>query len=202
MRLLTYGELLQIYLILEQLGECDMAECFGLGFGIDISKGSCEKNNTTLTELNAVGMAIADAEINARASCPKGADCRGRVSVITPPTCRTVTVNRRGRKFKLCVCFATAKFEGDCSKLKKVGNGGNGEPVTEIKAKNYRKFFEKVSRLPDLPKTPTGPCQMYRQQRGRGFFYPICAGKCDKGKCKTIITADSKGRIVARCKCK
>lgn len=54
--------------------------------------------------------------------------------------------------------------------------------------------------LPPKPSGPTGPCQMYRDQRGRGFDYPICAGDCESGTCKTTVKVRG-NRFKATCTC-
>lgn len=55
----------------------------------------------------------------------------------------------RNRKIRLCVCFATARYKGQCGKLEIGGNGsGDGQPINALKAGNYGKFLEKVAKPP------------------------------------------------------
>ncbi len=182
-----------------------MAKCTALGMGLIIEAGACPADKTML-ELRVLGMALADAELNAGRTCPKGRRCIGTARVVTPPTLRTVTITVGGRRVRSCVAVATATYDGECKADRDVPEPRPAarRPIKEITARNLSEFFAKVMQLPKLPRrTPTSECQMYRTKIGRGGYeVPICAGACDGGKtCKTTVTVDARGRITASCSC-
>jgi hypothetical protein len=138
--------------------------------------------------------AIADAEKKAKEWCPEGCKCEGVAIPDGPPTCRT----GGSADDPYCVCSVGAILNGTCSKPG--GKKAPAAPGASIKAGSLREFFKKVAELPTLPRNPKGKCRMYKEQRGHGFYYPVCAGDCTTGKCRTIVEV-GKRSVSARCEC-
>lgn len=164
--------------------------CTALGYGTQVSQGPCKDDLTLDLAIKLMEQAIDDAEAKATATCPPNCKCVGTATPLGPPTCSSFHLG----EVQYHIWIVTAAFDGDC-------DCGGGQVVKEIESSDFRDFFQKVSKLPKLPEDPKGPCQMYQQQHGHGFSYPVCAGTCANGNCRTIINVRGK-RVTAKCDCR
>jgi hypothetical protein len=172
-----------------------MAECHAIGIGIVTSDGACGPGNPSLDDaVKCLEKAIDDAEQQASKSCPAGQKCQGTAVPVGAPTSRTVNLG----DVVYCLTIVTVTLDGQCGQP---GAAPPPPPGQVIEADDFREFFRKVEALPDVPANPAVPCRMYREQKGHGFYYPICKGPCPGGKtCETIV--EVRGRKVrAYCKC-
>jgi len=166
-------------------------ECIGSGTARVVLDGPCNEDSLTLDlAVKLMEEAIEKAEQDATKDCPKGCKCEGKATP-DPPSCWSFTEGGKPKQ----LWEVRARFDGKC-----VCPDDQGKPG-KLKGKNLREFFKKVSELPELPAAPKGKCQMYKQQRGHGFWYPVCAGECKKGACKTIVTVE-KESATAECDCR
>ncbi len=91
-------------------------------------------------------------------------------------------------------------MDGNCESPPKKPNPDEGKRF--VYGKNIRELFKKMEDLHDLPKDPKEDRRLYREQRGVGFWYPVCAGPCPsgKGKCKKTVEI-VRDECLARCHC-
>lgn len=168
-----------------------MAQCTALGFAGAVGEGPCPTQPSVDLAVKLMEAAIDDAQAKASKQCPEGCICKGKGMPVGPPTCYPFKIE--GKQYYRWVMTATFDGECECPEKKRT--------KPRIEAKDYREFFRKVAELPKLPRKPKGECQMYQQQHGHGFPYPVCAGECTKGKCTTTVTAKP-GSVVAECECR
>lgn len=180
-------------------------------FAIDVasSAGSGDAANKAdikfRAKLSAYAKLIGSLQIEADKDCPEGQRCAGQVQLAGPPLIAEFTRKVGGKTIYSCLVTISGWYQGECVKegsgAEDAGTGeGEREPVKVIEAVGIRDFFAKVEELPPKPSRPTGPCQLYREQRGRGFEYPVCAGDCDSGTCGVVVSVKG-NRFKAECVC-
>jgi hypothetical protein len=170
-----------------------MAKCTALGWASSVGEGSCPASISVDLAVQLMEEAIDRAQTEATKGCRNGCICKGNGLPTGPPVCNSWTFE--GKQYHRWVVYATFDGVCDCSKA------SAEDESKKLVARDYRDFFRKVSDLPRLPRRPKGPCRLYSQQHGRGFYYPVCAGECKTGKCSTTITAKP-GSVVAECDCR
>ena len=152
--------------------------CVGQGMAIGKTlKGPCNGPAAEIINPDEAVKLMEEASDKAQAEaskdCPAGCTCEGKAE--TAVYC----VDIKGKEGPEHYFIVTAAFYGECVCPKKAGKADG-----VITGRGYREFFRAVEKLPELPKHPKGKCRMYKRQVGHGFPVPVCAGECDKGKCR------------------
>jgi len=168
--------------------------CVGQGMAIGKTiKGPCNGPASQPISLDEAGKLIEEAAEKARAEaakdCSAGCTCEGKAET------KSYCVDTKDEDGPAHYFIVTAAFYGECVCPKKA--------IGVVTGRGYREFFRVVETLPELPKNPTGKCQMYKRQIGHGFPVPVCAGECTEGKCKGAgVTWKGEEFTIAPCKCR
>jgi len=173
--------------------------CSARGMAVEGENGPCGTISLDLA-VKMIEAAEENARIQADQDCDPGCKCKGTFVPDGPPVCRPDKYPD-GTPYHLWIL--TGEFQGECvckgEKAPAIGGCGGKQ---FIKAKNLRDFFKEVEKLPELPKDPPkGNCQPYKQNKGHGFSYPVCAGACTPaGPCKTTVNV-TKELVTLCCDC-
>jgi hypothetical protein len=179
-----------------------MPKCSSFALGVGGGSGPTKAEAKYKAGLAAYARAVANAELAANKDCPEGHACIGMISVMGKPSFTSLGKGKGKKKFAY-IAMVNVAYSGECQRVSggdAPSEGGGSDCIRAIKAKNIREFFHKVEMLPKLPDNPEGPCCMYRRKVGKGFWVPVCAGKCEKGACRTVIKVKKK-KVSAFCTC-
>ncbi len=166
----------------------DVAFANGSGPVADKAKIEYQASTTAFSKL------VGSLELEASRACPEGQRCVGLITMAGAPL---IAGGAIGNRYS-CIVTVSGSFNGECGGATNVAPASDSATVLE--ADGIRSFFEKVARLPELPDKPTGSCRLYRDQIGHAFPYPICAGDCQSGRCKTTVSVRG-DRIRVECSC-
>ena len=154
------------------------------------------------TKVTAYAKLLGTLQIEASRHCPAGSRCEGFLTISGGPVVTDGVREEDGRQIYGCLVSLLGEFSGECSRARAREEDENYDEDTDtcITANDVRTFLAKVAELPEKPAEPSGTCRLYRDQIGHAFPYPICAGECERGDCKTIVSVRGE-RIKAQCDC-
>lgn len=179
--------------------------CFALVLGKGSASGDAAKKAELIEQakVSAYGDAMINGAKDASALCPEGHSCRGALFLDGPANVIGATRTVNGQAVYSCIVFFSGYYEGVCEKDGQRVKVPEPKERKRLVADTITDLVRQIEKLPELPKTPKGDCQLYRISKERDR--PVCAGSCEEGECKrtpkTYIATSEKGEKVYVLEC-
>ena len=176
--------------------------CNAVGVEIHSARGPFAQKAKILADAKIAVYAklLGTLQLDASAWCPEGGRCEGVVAIVSGPFVADFRTTVNGQDTYTCLVTLSGAFDGECSEATRPAGTDEEDSDTCISARDFRTFMAKVMRLPEKPAEPKGACRLYRDKIGHAFPYPICAGSCERGECKTYVSVKGE-KITAKCEC-